>query len=145
MSLGTDERPTQFGIRQFMIFTAIVSVILGIGRALFPYLPLLGDARGEWPIFLFLAIASIVMTLPLVLAALLPRYALPSVGGVLILIACATFAELPLLNTLLKNRGGPGGPDIWHFLWINGFTVGWILAMTGLVRWAGYRLQTRGS
>jgi hypothetical protein len=135
-------RPLQFGIRQFMIFTAIVSVVLAIGRIGVIYLPQLTGAGADEFIFAFLAIAALVMTLPLILAALLPRYALPSVLVVLGLIGGGTLAELPLLNAL-GARGG--GPDLYHFIWINVFTVVWILGIAGLLRWAGYRLGSRHS
>jgi hypothetical protein len=132
--------PTQFGIRQFMIFTAIVSVLLGIGRIVVSSLPLLGDVGGDWPIFIFLAFAAMVMTLPLVLAALLPRMALPAVLVVLLLMILATFVELPLLKHI-GPRGG--GPDVFHFVSINAFTALWILLIAMLVRWAGFRLGSR--
>lgn len=133
-------QPMQFGIRQFMIFTAIVSVVLGIGRIAVIYLPRFTGAGGDEFIFAFLAIAAFLMTLPLILAALLPRYALPSVLVVLALIGVGTLAELPLLNAL-GTRGG--GPDLFHFIWINVFTVAWILGIAGLLRWSGYRLGSR--
>ena len=78
------------------------------------------------------------MTLPLLLAALLPRHALPATLVMLVLIVLGTATELPLLTTLSSAPGG--GPHVWHFYGIHGFQCFWVLAVTGVLRWAGYRL-----
>ncbi len=137
---GSARGPIQFGIRQFMIFTAAISVLLALGRFSIPMFAKLSTNSVDWQIFLFLVAASILMSLPLILAALLPRYSLPSVLVVLVLAGIATFSEVPLLEQVA--RGGPGGPDIWHFAGINAFTAAWIVVIAGLVRWSGYRFAS---
>ncbi|HZN32880.1 MAG TPA: hypothetical protein VFB80_03645, partial [Pirellulaceae bacterium] len=97
----------QFGIRQLMILTAIVAVMLGLARFLVMWL----GARwsnwgGDTVAFIFLAAAAVIMTLPLLLAALLPRRALPATLVVLLLIAGATAAESPLFHRLPQAGGG---------------------------------------
>jgi hypothetical protein len=140
--LPVDRREGQFGIRQLMIFTAIVAVIFGVGRLVAANLSLQfnqGAAEGV-PIFIFLAVAAILVTLPLVLAMLLPRFGAISVALLLGLVALATAWELPLLSTI---HSGPG-PDTMHLVWINGFTAAWIIAFMAALRLSGYRLIASG-
>ncbi len=81
----------QFGIGQLMIFTAIIAVLLGLGRVLvasgwFS----LGQDQELLPVFLFLAGTVVVVTLPLVFAAFLSRYSLLAVMGTLVFIGLVT-------------------------------------------------------
>jgi hypothetical protein len=127
----------QFGIRQLMILTAIVAVVLGLLRSLIlsaaDKLPQSGDAAA----FIFLAVAAIVMTLPLVVAAILPRGWLIATFVVLGVIAVVTYGEFGLSEIAgLRGRG----PDQWHFVWINSFTAIWVLLPLCVVRVTGYRL-----
>jgi hypothetical protein len=139
-SRAIDRKELQFGIRQLMIVTAVVAVVLGIGRATVAWLITIEDFRsGPVLIISFLAIAGIVMTLPLVLSALLPRLAVPASLVVLVLIGLGTATELPLL-TALSNRVGGAGPDPGHFYGINGFQCFWALAVIGALRLGGYGL-----
>lgn len=132
----------QFGLQQLMIFTAIIGVVLGLGRALvLTLLPARAWLGGETVIFIFLAIAAIVTTLPLLISSLLPRWALPATVILLVLIALATLFELPLLRALQMR--GPG-PDTAHLCWINLFTSAWVLIFTLAARFTGYRLATAG-
>lgn len=135
------DRP-QYGIGRLLIFTAIVAIIFGVGRAAAGFLPTLGDLGGFTHVlpFLFLTAAAVLLSLPLPLAILLPRFAGLAILAMFSLTALATLVELPLLNQLST---GPG-PQFMHFVWINAFTAGWILALGWLVRFAGYRLATRG-
>lgn len=131
-----DPRALQFGIRQLMIVTAIVGVVLGIGRFVAVNLAPHFGMTGEWTIFIFLAVAAIGLTLPLLLAALLPRFAAPAVVLTLVLIGLATAWERPLLD---KFNSGPG-PDVFHLIWINAIAAGWILFIALFVRLNGFRL-----
>lgn len=138
---ASDSREYQFGIRQLMIFTAIVAVIFGVGRLVVTRLGVqLSSAGGpDLLVFIFLVVASVVMTLPLLLAGLLPRYWWQAVLVVLLLIGIATACELPLLETF--HRGG--GPDTLHLVWINAFSSAWILALVLVVRVSGYAAHIR--
>lgn len=130
-----DLRDRQFGIRQLLILTTIVAVVLGTCRWVLTatMATVQGSNWGELPIFAFLAVAGIVMTLPLLLAALLRRFAWLASAVVAALIAVATWWELPLLNMV----GGPG-PDIWHLIFINAFQAAWVLGVAIVVRRCGY-------
>jgi len=134
----------QFGIRQLLILTAIVAVVLGSGRLLLAWLGTRFDGMsGDTPIFIFLAVAAVAMTLPLLIAALLPQYAVPATLGVLVVIALATCGEYPLERMMTGSRGG--GPDVWHFAWINAFQAFWVLAVVIAVRACGYGLAPRAA
>jgi hypothetical protein len=140
LSASPDELPRQlqFGIRQLFVLTAIVAVVLGALRALvLLIIARIGDkGMGEAAIFIFLAVAAVVMTLPLVMAALLPRLAVLATLAVLVLIGVATYWELPLLSLLPKTAG----PDMWHFIFINTITSAWIVVIVGALRVGGYGL-----
>lgn len=138
--IASNPREYQFGIRQLMIFTAIVAVIFGLGRLVVTLLgPQLNLAGGpELPVFIFLVVAASIITLPLLLAGLLPRYWWQAVLVVLLFIAIATACEWPLINTVTRN-----GPDVLHLVCINAFTSAWILAFVLLTRISGYRLGGR--
>lgn len=137
-SQAASPRERQFGIRELMIFTAIVGVVFGIGRVVVGnYASHIAWMLGsEAPIFIFLAVAAIVVTLPLLLATLLPRFAVPAVLATLFLIGSATLWELPLLHLFHQAPG----PDVYHLVLINAFTAGWILLLGVAVRLNGYRL-----
>jgi hypothetical protein len=130
----------QFGIRQLMILTAIVAVVLGVLRALVLTAGQSSSNTGDTAAFIFLAIAAVVMTLPLVMAALLPRWWFPATCVVLSFGALATMAEFPL-SQAAGLRGG--GPDAWHFIWINAFTALWILLPLCIARLTGYTLTNQ--
>jgi hypothetical protein len=136
-------RQRQFGIRQLLVLTAVVAILLGAGRALVLALAqrVGSDVSRESPVFIFLAAVAIGMTIPLLLAALLPRWSLIAVPAMLVLVAGATVRELQLL-TLVQGPGG--GPNQWHLTWINFFTVGWVLFVVLVLRLGGYRLASAG-
>jgi hypothetical protein len=131
-----DRRERQFGIRHLMFFTAIVCVIFGAGRILIGWLGTSYFADDDATIFIFLAVAAVILTLPLLLAGLLPRGAIPAALLVLILIGLATVWEVTLLRTVFG--ASPPGPDMWHFVWINCFTAATILVCVLLLRLNGY-------
>jgi hypothetical protein len=142
-ALAGQPRDLQFGIRQLMILTAIVAVVLGVARLLAAWLRAQQLAwDGDTPIFIFLTVAAVAMTLPLMIAALLPRHAIPATLAVLLVIALGTAGEYPLQRAL--TGGGGGGPDLWHFVWINAFQAFWVLVIAIAVRLCGYRLAPRG-
>jgi hypothetical protein len=130
----------QFGIRQLMILTAVVAVVLGVLRAMVLTAGQQFSNSSDSAAFIFLAIAAVVMTLPLVMAALLPRWWLPATCVVLIGGALATLTEFPL-SQVAGLRGG--GPDAQHFIWINAFTALWVLLPLCLARLTGYTLTNR--
>jgi hypothetical protein len=140
-ALAAAGAPPQFGILQLLIFTSIIAVIFGAGRLAFSFWPSLGAVRGgEGLIFAFLAVAAVVISLPLVPSVLLPRYALPATFICLLLTAAATLIELPLFQ---QTFSGSPGPQFMHFVWINAANAFWIVAIGVVVRLGGYQLTPR--
>jgi hypothetical protein len=127
----------QFGIRHLMVITAIVGVIFGAGRILVGRQGATVRLDSDVPAFIFLAVAAIALTLPLLLAGILPRRAIPAVLLVLTLIGLATAWELTLWRVI---PGGGGGPETGHFVGINAFTAATILAGVAVLRLNGYQL-----
>jgi hypothetical protein len=138
---ASDVGRPQFGLGQLMIFTLGIAVILGIARGVIASGALKFDNH-ELPVFLFLAAAAVLISLPLALAALMSRLAWLGVPVILGLIALATAWELPLLTSIL---GSGGRPNIMHLVWINFFTSAWVLAFVVVARLGGGRLAVSQS
>lgn len=131
----------QFRIRHLLLATAIVAVLLGLGRVM--YRPLrLADIVGEPEILVveaYFVVSSVVLMTPLILARILPRWTLLFSILALAWICLATFVEVPLIDALLSV------PHNFHFRLLflrNMGQVAWILAFTGVLRLGGYRLTT---
>lgn len=131
-----DSGQRQFSIRQLLVITAITAVVLSIGRVFVDNIPV----GRETPIFIFLAVAAIVTTLPLLLAALMKRMAVAGVLSALVLIGVVTAWELPLLRTLTGSRG----PQTSDFIAINASSAAVILIIAGTIRLGGYCLYVGG-
>lgn len=125
----------QFGIWQLMIVTAIAAGLMGVGRLVLATITF----EREHPVFIFLVIAAIVQSVPLILATLLRRFAIPAVLGILVLTAIATYWEASLFQVLNLGRG----PDIGHFVAMNAFTTLFTLIVALTVRLNGFSLQIR--
>jgi hypothetical protein len=141
---SNDYRDKQFGIRQIMILTVLVALVLGASRLMLGGLK--ADASfkksTEILIFAFLAFANAAVSLPLVSTVLLRQKAFAATCGALLLSAFATAIELSALTLFLAV----GMPDeYWMFSLINGFQVAWILAVLLLLRTGGFRLLLRGT
>jgi hypothetical protein len=120
----------QFTIRQLVAITGIVGLLFGIGRVVLP-----NFVQSESSIFALLAAAQVVLTLPLVLAALLRRFTIPGISLSLVLIATATVWEMPLLA--LDSRSSV------QFSLLVAINVGTALVMLlilAIVRLCGYSL-----
>ena len=133
----TDSGMPQFGLSQLMAFTFGIAMLLGALRWIVTSqaLSFVGSTLLVW---LFLAGAAVLMSLPLGMAACLPRFASwLGVPLILALIALATAWEHPLLLKVAPGRG----PEVMHFVWINTFTSAWVLAFAVAARLNGYRLS----
>jgi hypothetical protein len=134
--LRLQPRDRQFGIGQLLLVTAVVAIFLGIGRAVVLLLGRHDFIDRESPIFVFLGVAAVALTLPLVLAGLMKRGAVLGVAAVLILTGLVTLIELPLLTAMQVGSG----PHEGHFVSINVFTAATILVVLSVVRRCGYHL-----
>jgi hypothetical protein len=126
----------RFGIRHLLLVMLIVGVVLGIGRIVVSNVRLSGTR--ETLIFMFLAVAAIVMTLPLLLSALMRRMAALGVVLAILFVVVVSAFELPLLSLL--GGAGPGKRD---FLAINTAMAAVILVSASVVRLNGYCLYAR--
>lgn len=145
---GSDQNPEaglrdrQFGIGQLIIVTAIVGVVLGIARAV---ITLLGDqlkmTDPELPLLIFLAVAAVILTLPLVLAALLKRHAPIGIALALLFTGLMTFFELPIMRSVTPGSG----PQAEHFVLLNAFASLTILLTCGITHHCGFSLTRPAS
>jgi hypothetical protein len=125
-------RIAQFGIGQLIEVTAFIAVLLGIGRALMLYL---AWRRQEMMSFMVvLMLASVAVSIPVMMAALLRHRVYLAVATVLIAISLVTLAAVPFLGgvTLVSPAGVLFGT--------NGATAAWVLAFVASMRLCGYRL-----
>ena len=140
-----EQRGHQFGIREVMALTALVAIVLGVGRLA------LGGIQGsgasgsfgkgkEILIFLSLALANAIVSLPFLLSLLLPRIALVATCAGLLLAAFATAIELSLLS-LVWFGPSSGWEDSLTFVAINAFQCAWVFAVIGLLRLGGFQVR----
>lgn len=126
----------QFGIAHLMVITAVVAGLMGLGRLGVAFFP----RGGEYPVFIFLVVAAIIQSVPLLLAALLRRFAIPAAIAIVLLIGFATWWEGSLLQML---KLGPG-PNLYHLIFINLFTALFTLIIALIIRLNGFFLSMRG-
>lgn len=132
----SDAASVRFGLRDLLITMAIVGVLLGIIRALVSGVQMASGS--ELPIFIFLGVAGMIMTFPLVVAPLMQRMALPGVALAILFMCAATYGEL----ISFEQIAGPG-PSIEDFIAINATSAIVILLVAGVVRLSGYSLRKK--
>lgn len=128
-------RHRQFGIRQLMIFTAFIAILLGMGRWLMQSIPNTIFDSEELKFWAFLCVSQIAMSVPLICATMLPRYVPAGVLISLLLIAGVAAAQMPLANQLF---GGFPGNEIWLLAAENLSGIVWILLFAVVVRFSSY-------
>jgi hypothetical protein len=126
------EPRSQFTIRDLMVLMTLSACIIGLGRV---SLPLLTTSAADLSVFIFLSLAAIVLNLPLLLAALVERFAIISVLLSIVFLAVATYFELPIMTAV-----GGRGPKPSHFVAINVFSSALIIGVAIVVRLNGFRL-----
>jgi len=138
---GIDPRERQFGLRQLILLTAGIGVLFGIGRIVAPYfVETIGMVRRDQVVLVFLGIAEVILTLPLLLAALLKYRTLLAIALALLLVGLATVWEHQLL-VLVSGPGAAGaGPNLFYA--INAGTAIVMLMLLTIVRLNGYSLAT---
>ena len=129
--------PLQFTIRQLLVVTAVAGVVFGIGRLA---IPALIQSYGGLSIFVLLAAAEVVLTVPLVFAALLRRFTIPGILLTLLLLSTATLWEMPLLAL---DRGA--SIEVRSLIAMNVGTALIMLVVLIFVRLNGYSLVTTRS
>jgi hypothetical protein len=122
----------QIGIRQLLTLTTIIAVALGIGRMALSSLSNVLDTDFLMHFIVILCGPAIIVTLPLLLAALSTRFYIPAVIATALLIAAATPWELLLLNRLYTVSGG--GPGLSYLVLANLVMGLWVVAFVFAVR-----------
>ncbi len=133
-------RDRQFGIRQVMIFTLLVSVVLAILKSV---LTAFAPDADEVPVqeLAFLFAATSMVLLPLVLSSLLVQRRWIAITFAFFWIAFATAVVI----FLAKSMGGNGmDVNLQIFGTINAVASLWVILVTSLLHWSGYRLTTPG-
>jgi hypothetical protein len=140
---GIDPCERQFGLRQLIIITAVIGVLLGIGRIVAPYFAQqIGFARRDQVILIFLGVAEVILTLPLLLAGLLKQRSVLALSLAILLIGLATAWEHQLLVQVSGPGGAGAGPQT--FIAINVGTSVILLMLLAIVRINGYSLAASG-
>lgn len=133
----------QFGIGHMLILTAVIALLLGVGQGV---IRIFGAKvfrqNGETAIFLYLAVAAIFVTLPILVAALLERRQVLALFVGIAFVALASYSEYPLMVALGLQRKGP---DFFHVLWINVFATLEVLIYGVGLRLLGFRLLLKHS
>ena len=116
-----------------MILTAVIAVLLSVGRVIVPFVNTL-QTNGllTW---VFLAFSSCVICVPVLFSLFTLRNSFLPTLAILGLSVLATWNEVSLLASLKLN-----GPDFFHFVWIDFFTVLPVLLVAAGLRQCGYRL-----
>ena len=123
----------QYGIKHLMILTALIAVLLSVGRVIVPFFR--NFQATELPVWVFLAFSSCVMVVPILFSLLTLRNSFWPTLAIFGFSVLATWNESTLLSSLKLS-----GPDFFHFVWINLFTVLPVLLVAVGLRKCGYRL-----
>lgn len=130
----------QFGIAHMMAFTFGVAVVLGVLQALVQLSGTMGIDKKDFLIFLVLGLSAILITLPVAVAVLIHRGWLAALLIAVGLVSLVAAGEYPLLVSMELQTGGP---EFWHVVWINVFSVVAVFLHALGMRWYGYRLDLR--
>lgn len=133
-----DPRQPQFSIGELLILTALVGVVFGIGRAMMTNMHerfVLVGGLCEIP-FLLTAVATITLSLPLLLAALIRRMTLLVVLAAVVLMGMATVCEQLLVQGRLSGLAST--PSV--YVGIYPFAAATILTIAVVARLNGYYL-----
>jgi hypothetical protein len=131
----------QFGIRQLLILTALVAVVLGVGRLALGGLQSELSGDSSIGMIALLVVSNALIGLPLVAAVLLRRKTLLAVTASIGLATFVTGLELPLL-WLIEQQALDG----YTYLMLCGMNFVqclWILTAAFILRLAGYGLSSR--
>lgn len=140
-------RDQQFGIRQLMVLTAIVAVVLGLGRMLLGGISR-ETAGPDWiegvKVFGMMAIANTFIMLPMLGAVLLPRLSAAAAVFAGLFAVAVAIVEYSVFR-LMARGGGSAGDLILVFGAINVVQCAWVVALVSTLRLGGYRLLSRSN
>lgn len=131
-------RGRQFSILHVMIVTAILSLFFAIFRGIWPFFIQGEDARANIENAFVLIVPATFLT-PLFLAVLLARYRFLAMVVALLLLTVGTYVEIVWFASFARMTLA----DIQQLLIsTNVVACLWILFVTSLLQWSGYRLRT---
>ncbi len=134
----TGER-RQFGIVQLIAFTTMLAIVLAVVRGLVQWSAAAGlFTESPLPLYLFIATATVLVTLPVAAASLLDRHPIIAMVIAALLVAGVTAMEGPIL-TVAKLAYGDD-LNIWTLAPINVSTSLVVLGYTLGLRFFGFRL-----
>ena len=137
----------QFGIRELLIATAVAAMLLGAIRWMIQSSSI---TERTWIRELygiaFLLLSNVFITMPLLIAPLLRRYAFASTMFALAFVGLVTVVEQ---SAYLQMERPPSNVQVvvWQqFFWtMNGVQAIWMLLALGILRLGGYRLAAAGN
>lgn len=132
---ASDQRSGQFGIRQLLLFTTFIAVLLGIGRGLLLSVPKLSFDTEELQFWGFLFVAQIAISVPLICATMLPRRVCAGICVSLVLIAGVTAVQWPLARQIV---GGTPTDEFTLSVSANLTSIFWAFVFALVIRYSGY-------
>lgn len=127
----------QFGIREVLVVTAIIAVLLGAIRLILQLAPGAASPLTQGAIIWgYLVLCNVFIVLPVIVSPLLRRFALTCTLIALVFVGVVTGLEVTALHRIEK------GPDTgWIvFSLANYVQSAWVLLALGVLRYGGYRL-----
>lgn len=131
----------QFRLRQLLLVTAVLAVLMAVARALLPMFP--WSDLDLPPVAMVIAVVSVLlglnllMPLPIIWAALIRRWAVLWFFLSVVIAAALCYAAHGALITL----AGRSGLQFYEFSMLGGGHFAWLMGSLLLLRAAGYRLR----
>ncbi|MCI0359688.1 MAG: hypothetical protein L0211_14520 [Planctomycetaceae bacterium] len=137
---GADQ---QFGIREVLVVTVTIAILLGAMRWLIEIRPTAATgSAGEMIIFYVgMVVLNVFGLLPILIAPLLRRFALALTLIGMFLIAAGTAIEIPIAHRL-GRVSSKASPIFWS---MNLTQTAWVLLTLGTLRLGGYRLAAKAT
>jgi len=135
----------QFQIRQLLIVTAVVAVVLGLARVLTPPLEFGRFFVHDAMQFLFLVATNVIVTVPLAFCVLSPRRPIAVAIFALLCVTLGSAAEIVLYSITFSGSRSFNAELALILLTKNLTTSAWVVAVLGSLRLGGYRLTSTKS
>lgn len=132
---AADAKSRQFGIGQLMTFTGFVALLLGAGRLVVASGWFYTPGRTDILLLGLLLATQLLITLPLLFGALLPKWSIPAMVVGLLFVIAVTYVEYPLASRIV---GSSGSEEFWTLIWLNFFSVIWVLIFAAVIRASSY-------
>lgn len=135
-ALEPEKCQRQFGLGPMILLITLIGVSLGVGRLILSYVLDKGLVQAIFPWWFLFASAALAISLPFILAALLPRMAIVSLFVGLLFAGIVTLVELN--SNVLANSPGSQRAVV---VAINVVVIAWTLLFSLALRLSGYTLR----